>query len=134
MIDVANMIEKSEVVASRLKLIANANRLRIACRVLQSEISVGDLEVELDIRQPTLSREISKLREGGVITARRESKTVFYTLTDPDMRQLIEAICDASAGKNVKGNTPPHASAIRGNFNPRPKFIQAAIHDTSEIK
>ena len=83
MTDFTSHLEKSEVVANRLKLIANANRLRIVCRLLKGEVSVGDIETELDIRQPTLSRELAKLREGDVITARRQSKVVFYSLTDP---------------------------------------------------
>lgn len=126
MTDISNILKTSELVAGRLKLLANVNRLRIACRLLKGETSVGDIETELDIRQPTLSREIANLRDGGVITARRQSKVVFYSLTDPDMRQLIEAICHASAGGNAnvspKSIAQPNARAKQINFNPRPKF------------
>ncbi|MGJ8564610.1 MAG: ArsR/SmtB family transcription factor [Alphaproteobacteria bacterium] len=131
MTNVSDMIEKSEEVANRLKLIANANRLRIACRVLKGEVSVGDIEKELDIRQPTLSREIAKLREGGVITARRQSKVVFYSLTNPDMRRLIEAVCLASSNtSDAPPNTYaplPHNESMLTNFNPRPKFTGTPI-------
>jgi DNA-binding transcriptional ArsR family regulator len=126
MTDVTNILEKSEEVASRLKLIANANRLRIACRILKGEISVGDIEMELNIRQPTLSREIAKLRDGGVITARRKSKVVFYSLTDPKMKRLIEAVCQASSSSfqtdsmNSNLSQIPRSKSV--DFDPRPKF------------
>ena len=124
-----NIIEKSELVASRLKLIANANRLRIVCRLLEGEVSVGDIETELDIRQPTLSREIAKLRDGGIVTARRQSKVVFYSLTDPDMKRLIEAVCYASDdAPNISVRSTPKISRFSQplNFNPRPKFSNSS--------
>lgn len=126
MSNITNTLEKSEEVAGRLKLIANANRLRILCRLVQGEISVGDIETELDIRQPTLSREIAKLRDGGIITARRQSKVVFYSLTDPNMRRLVEAICLASSGAELSAAGGLQSPSLRParpiSFNPRPKF------------
>jgi|GEM_PF-924315 len=121
----SNMLEKSELVASRLKLIANANRLRIVCRLLKGEISVGEIETELDIRQPTLSREIAKLRDGGVVTARRQSKVVFYSLTDPDMKRLIQAVCHASdEDPKIPRQSIPNTTRFSQpiSFNPKPKF------------
>lgn len=117
-------IAASEAVAGRLKLLANANRLRIMCRLLQGEVSVGDIETELDIRQPTLSREIAKLRDGGVIRPRRQSKVVFYELADKDMTRLLIAICEASseAGVNRPSLAQQPAPAKPISFNARPKF------------
>ncbi len=101
---VSDIMSKPEQVTARLKLLANANRLRIVCHLLKGEAAVGDIERDLDIRQPTLSREISKLRESGVLTARRQSKVVFYALTDTDMATLVKAVCVASSGTNKDAN------------------------------
>jgi len=122
-------LNQADQVAARLKLIANANRLRIMCRLLEGEVSVGDIESQLGIRQPTLSREIAKLRDEGVITARRQSKVVFYTLTDTEMRQLVEAVCAVSSNKEIhfQSKTPTLSSGLKKavSFNPRPKFTLA---------
>ncbi len=101
---VSDTMSKSEQVTARLKLLANANRLRIVCHLLKGEAAVGDIERDLDIRQPTLSREISKLRESGVLTARRQSKVVFYALTDTDMTSLVKAVCVASSSTSEDAN------------------------------
>jgi DNA-binding transcriptional ArsR family regulator len=93
-----DMMGMADIVAKRLKLIANPNRLMIACRLLEGEMAVGDLEIELGIRQPTLSRELGRLRQDGIITARRQSKVVFYSLTDEDIRRLIYAVHEATHG------------------------------------
>jgi len=123
-----NMQAKADEVASRLKLISNPNRLLIMCRLLEGEISVGDIETELDIRQPTLSRELGRLRDDGIIEARRESKIVFYSLANPQMERLMQAICGASLDENY---TPPKAvgsSPSNPNFFARPKFANAPSH------
>lgn len=118
------MMTKAPEVAAQLKLLSNPNRLMIICRLSDGEMSVGDIEAELNIRQPTLSRELGHLRDAGIITPRRQSKVVFYTLTDAPMRQLIEAICETSSGSRRRQNTftPPTSTSNAIAFNPRPKF------------
>ncbi|RZV41147.1 MAG: transcriptional regulator [Acidimicrobiales bacterium] len=73
---------------------------------LDGELSVGELEAELGISQPSLSREIGRLRNAGVLTPRREAKSVFYSLTNPAMVSLIEALCVAcKAMENANDKT-----------------------------
>lgn len=122
-----DMIAKAPEVAAQLKLLSNPNRLMIVCRLLDGEMSVGDIENELEIRQPTLSRELGHLREANIITPRRQSKVVFYTLTDDPMRGLIEAICETSSGRRRNAGTKRSAN-LKPNtiaFNPRPKFTKS---------
>lgn len=122
-----DMIAKVPQVAAQLKLLSNPNRLMIVCRLLEGELSVGDIEEELGIRQPTLSRELGHLRDAEIISPRRQSKVVFYSLISTPMRNLIEAICEASGGESrdrqklgvPAGGTKSHKAIA---FNPRPKF------------
>lgn len=122
-----NMIAKAPEVSARLKLLSNPNRLMIICRLLDDEMSVGDIENELDIRQPTLSRELGHLREAKIITPRRQSKVVFYTLTDEPMRELMEAICETSSGGGVgiASRRSTAKKSPRVSFNPLPKFTKS---------
>ncbi|GGX62143.1 hypothetical protein GCM10011309_10110 [Litorimonas cladophorae] len=125
-----DMIAKAPQVAAQLKLLSNPNRLMIVCRLLEGELSVGDIEEELGIRQPTLSRELGHLRDAEIISPRRQSKVVFYSLTSSPMRNLIEAICEASGGgsRNRQKLGVP-ARGTKGQkaiaFNPRPKFTKS---------
>ena len=121
------MIKQAEAMAELLKLIANPNRLMIACRLLDGELSVSDIERELGITQPTLSREIGRLRDGGIITARRQSKAVFYTFAHPKMERIIRALCAA----NSDAPTPAASSAAlradtAAHVYPSQKFTAAA--------
>ncbi len=129
-----DMIAKAPDVAARLKLLSNPNRLLIVCRLFDGEMSVGDIETELDIRQPTLSRELGHLRDAEIISPRRQSKVVFYSLTNDPMRQLIKAICETSAGRKFHKPRPDSATSPSKTiaFNPRPKFTNSGPSSADE--
>ena len=75
-----------------LKSLANRHRLMIVCTLIEGERSVADLETALGIRQPTLSQQLASLREAGIVAARRQAKSVFYKIADPDAVLLVEAL------------------------------------------
>lgn len=80
--------------ASRfLKSVANENRLLILCHLAAGEKSVGELEVALDLRQPNLSQQLARLREDGLVSARRVSKRVYYSIAAPRTRQMLDLLC-----------------------------------------
>lgn len=86
------MEERAIEVALLLKTLAHPARLMLACTLAQGEFSVGELEMKLDIRQPTLSQQLGVLREAGVVETRRDAKQIFYRLTEEKAAQLIEAL------------------------------------------
>lgn len=79
-------------VAVLLKILANRNRLMIVCTLVDGEYSVGQIEEELGIWQPTLSQQLTILREAGIVATRREAKQIFYRLTEQKAAQLVEAL------------------------------------------
>ena len=95
-----------------LKALAHPARLLICCHLRDSEMSVGDIEASLGIKQPRLSRELAKLRDEQVVTTRKQSKLVFYTMSDrPRVREMVDAICGVMLGENRtvtdRGNEAP---------------------------
>jgi ArsR family transcriptional regulator len=72
-----------------LKLLGNEDRLLLLCQLSQGECCVGDLEAQLDIRQPTLSQQLAVLRNEGAVTTRREGKNIFYSVADPALLQIL---------------------------------------------
>ena len=87
-------LEENAGEASRfLKSVANENRLLILCHLIDGEKSVGELEAALDLRQPNLSRQLARLRQDGLVSARRASKRVYYSIAAPRTREMIELLC-----------------------------------------
>ncbi|WCL55338.1 ArsR/SmtB family transcription factor [Gimibacter soli] len=87
--------ERASDVAALLKTMSHPNRLLAVCALIEGEKSVGTIEAETGVKQPTLSRDLARLRAEGLVTARRDSKTVYYSIADIRINLLIDALCNA---------------------------------------
>ncbi len=80
-----------------MKVLANPDRLLILCQLSQGERRVGELEELLGIVQPTLSQQLTVLRDEELVSTRRDGKCVFYALSSPKalalMKVLYEQFC-----------------------------------------
>jgi DNA-binding transcriptional ArsR family regulator len=114
--------EKAEAASSFMKSLANPNRLLIACALLNGERSVGDLETDLGLRQPSLSQQLAELRESGVVEARREAKQVFYRISDQRAIALLATLQQIFCGR-----MPDLPSAVRAPRAALAKFTEAAM-------
>ena len=83
---------KAMEVAAILKTLAHPARLMLACALVEGEYSVGQLEDKLGIRQPSLSQQLTVLREAGIVDTRRDGKQIFYCLTAEKTARLLSAL------------------------------------------
>ena len=91
--DMRRKLAKSSQRASQfLKALANDNRLMLLCILSEGEYSVTELEEILDIRQPTLSQQLARLRADELVTTRRDGKSIHYSLSSDVARDLMEVI------------------------------------------
>ena len=65
--DVGELERNAEAAAKLLKAISNPRRLMILCRLAEGEKTVGQLEVEMKMRQPQLSQQLARLRGDGIV-------------------------------------------------------------------
>ena len=93
-IAVNDMEANATAAAAFLKALAHEGRLMILCHLSQGERSVSELERLLGARQAAVSQQLSRLRLEGLVACRREGKTMYYTLSDPRSRRLIEVMYD----------------------------------------
>jgi DNA-binding transcriptional ArsR family regulator len=116
--------EKAEAASSFMKSLANPNRLMIACALLDGERSVGDLETELGLRQPSLSQQLAELRDSGIVEARREAKQVFYRISDQRAVVLLATLHQIFCGEmpDLMSAVPAPPAALA-----RKKFSEAAM-------
>lgn len=75
-----------------LKVLANEDRMLLLCQLSQGEMCVSDLEQALGIQQPTLSQQLGVLRNEGVVQTRREGKSIFYSVTDTAMLEILSLL------------------------------------------
>jgi len=82
-----------------LKALAHESRLMILCILAEGEKSVGELEELLSLRQPTVSQQLARLRADGLVSTRRDGKTIYYDLASEEARVVIGSIYDVFCRK-----------------------------------
>jgi DNA-binding transcriptional ArsR family regulator len=75
-----------------LKALANPDRLLLLCQLTQGEMSVGELEAALGILQPTLSQQLTVLRNEALVETRRDGKHVFYCVARGPALAVLEVL------------------------------------------
>ena len=78
--------------SSLLKALANPDRLLLLCQLTQGEFAVGTLEALTGIRQPTLSQQLTVLRDERLVATRREGKQVFYRIASPEALAVLQVL------------------------------------------
>ncbi len=68
-----------ETTARFLKALASESRQQVMVLFAGgTELSVGEVADRLGIGQSTASQQLAQLKDGGLLTSRREAKTVYY--------------------------------------------------------
>ncbi|WP_428928770.1 ArsR/SmtB family transcription factor [Marinibacterium sp. SX1] len=83
------MADSAARAAAYLKTLAHEGRLMILCHLGGGEKSVGELERLLDMRQAAVSQMLARLRDEGLVSTRRDGKTIHYALADDNTREMI---------------------------------------------
>ena len=78
--------------AGLMSALGNESRLMILCALAGGERSVGELNEFVPLSQSALSQQLAKLRGQGLVTTRRESQTIYYSLCSGPARQVIELL------------------------------------------
>lgn len=78
-----------------LKAMANRHRLLILCQLVDQERSVGELAEFLGIRDSAVSQHLSLLRKDGLVTARRDGQTIWYSIASAEARTLLSTLYSA---------------------------------------
>jgi ArsR family transcriptional regulator len=83
------MADSAQDAAGLLKALAHEGRLMILCALVAGERSVGELEDLLGARQAAVSQQLARLRLEGLVTCRREGKSMVYALGDPRVARIV---------------------------------------------
>ncbi len=89
-----DMGEHARAAADLLKALAHETRLMILCLLVEGEKSVGELEQLMLLRQPSVSQQLARLRFDGLVKARRDGRTIYYTLGSEEAKKVVTLIYD----------------------------------------
>ena len=91
-IDIDIMEAAADRASDLLKALANRHRLLIICQLLDGERSVGDLAEFLGLRDSTVSQHLALLRKDGMVSARRDAQTIYYSIASDPAREVLNAL------------------------------------------
>jgi ArsR family transcriptional regulator len=78
--------------ANFLKAFGHDGRLMILCYLATGPRSVGELENLLASRQAAVSQQLARLRMEGLVSARREAQTIYYSIRDPRVLEMLRLL------------------------------------------
>ena len=104
-LDLETMREHACEAAQLLKALANENRLLVLCTLAQGELSVGQLNEQVELSQSALSQHLALLRRDGLVQTRRSAQQVFYSLMEGPAQQIIATLHDVYCGTNPAART-----------------------------
>ncbi len=77
--------------AELLKVFGDSTRIRIIFVLCQSEMCVCDIANSLGMTQSAISHQLRVLKQARLVSARREGKTIFYSLCDGHVKKIFYA-------------------------------------------
>ena len=82
--------EQVDAAVEAFKLLADGTRLRLLLALAEGgERDVTDLCEGVGVSHPLASQHLARLRRGGLVSARRDGRQVFYSLSGGHMRRLV---------------------------------------------
>jgi DNA-binding transcriptional ArsR family regulator len=90
--DLEQLAEHAQEAAALLKQLSNQHRLMILCSLIDSELSVTELNSRTNLSQSALSQHLASLRNAGLVQTRREAQTIFYQLQGNEAIQVIRVL------------------------------------------
>lgn len=102
-VDPKVLSEHAQDVAVLLKQLANKYRLMILCSIAEQELSVGEINDQINLSQSALSQHLAKLRENKLVSTRRVSQTIYYRVDSPQLQALLKALYDNYCGEKHDG-------------------------------
>jgi DNA-binding transcriptional ArsR family regulator len=90
--DLEAMRASADKASGLLKVLSNPDRLLLLCQLSQRECCVSELEESLGIQQPSLSQQLTVLREERLVNTRREGKKIFYSIASAEAMAVMQVL------------------------------------------
>ena len=90
--DIPRLRPAADDAAALMHALGNADRLLLLCELSQRELCVSELAERTGIVQPTLSQQLTVLREEGLVSTRRDGRRIHYSIADAKALEVLKAL------------------------------------------
>lgn len=109
-IDLSAMQRHACDASALLKAMGNEQRLLILCQLVQGDLSVGELGARIKLSQSALSQHLAVLREASMVQTRRSGQTIFYSLPDGPVQQVMQTLHTIYCSPGQESSTEKNAT------------------------
>jgi ArsR family transcriptional regulator, virulence genes transcriptional regulator len=120
-LQIDEMLNAADAASDLLKALANRHRLLIICQLSEQERSVGQLADLLKIRDSTVSQHLALLRRDGLVSARRDGQTIWYSIGSVPARELIRTLYRVYCAPTSACPPKPHRRPTRARSGVAPR-------------
>lgn len=93
-----DLTEHADAASQMLKALSNRNRLMVLCILIEGERTVSELLENVPLSQSALSQHLAVLRKDGLVTTRRESQSIYYSIGDEKAARLVALMHELYCG------------------------------------
>ena len=88
----AQMLDKKQLsaVSEFFKVLGDETRMKIINALSHGELCVSDIAAALEMTQSAVSHQLKLLRMAGQVKARREGKSIYYSLDDQHVIDILD--------------------------------------------
>lgn len=85
------------------KVLGDPNRIKIIFQISEEKICVGEIAKRLCVSESAVSHHLQVLKMNGLVTQKREGKSIFYELSDDHVHSILKlAIEHATEERRTK--------------------------------
>ena len=97
--DILPRKEEIEIAAELFKLCGDATRVGILCALSRHRLCVNELAAVLGMTCSAISHQLRLLKQTGLVSAKREGKSVVYSIADPHIEEIFSLALSYSEEK-----------------------------------
>jgi DNA-binding transcriptional ArsR family regulator len=86
-------VDLAEMIAARLRVIGDPNRIRILDLLRDGELSVTQITQRLGTSQQNTSKHLGLLLQAGIVARRKDGNSSIYSIADAGVYDLCEQVC-----------------------------------------
>ncbi|MGE0844810.1 MAG: ArsR/SmtB family transcription factor [Flavobacteriaceae bacterium] len=86
------LLEQARKASDLMKALSHECRLLILCLLSEGEKSVSELEEILSMPQAAVSQQLARLRFDNLVTARRDGRMIYYSISDSEVTSIVETL------------------------------------------
>lgn len=91
-LDLSEMEQHAGEASALLKAMASPHRLMVLCNLMDRECTVGELLDAIPLSASALSQHLAVLRKEGLVSTRRVSQTIYYSLLPGPAKDIISVL------------------------------------------